>query len=300
MQQHRIILLLIAKGLVGIVLLMWLASTLIQLAHIIMPSDAPAAISPANDKLINSNANPSLPEVDIAALMSIALFGEVVDVPSDLVVEPKEAVVVETQLNLLLKGLFTSDNPKLGRAIITNGKKEALYRVGDEIEGLSNVKLMAVFKDRINLDNRGNTEVLYLYPESERLSPSNSPNVPAFVDNSSEPDVIESVDRQLNTETEKAGVKKLNQIMRVVRERNKLTGEMLGFRVLPGRNRHAFKLSGLKPNDVIISMDGELLTDWRSAMAIYRNKRNATRVSLIIRRDDHEISLDLDLDTLNL
>ena len=295
-QQGIVSPLFIGKLLLSMLLLAWLASSLVQLANIMIP---PESVTPTPSTIIErtpSNQVSSLPEVDIAALTSIPLFGKVVEVLAEPVeIAPKEEVVVETKLNLSLKGLFTSEQRDKGQAIIANGRKDQLYQVGDEIEGLSNVKLTAVFEDRVNLDNRGNAEVLYLYPESERLSSSanTTPTVSTFVDNNLEPEISQ-------LDTNKPSSKKLNEIMRVVRERNKSTGEMLGFRVLPGRDREAFELSGLKVNDVITSIDGEALTDLRSAMTIYRNKRDATRVSLIIRRNDNEISLDLDLDKLNI
>ena len=53
-------------------------------------------------------------------------------------------------------------------------------------------------------------------------------------------------------------------------------------------------------NDVITSIDGDQLTDLRTAMSIYRDKRNAARVSLILRRQEKEMSLDIDLAELSI
>ena len=288
----------VGKLVLAALLLAWLATSVVQLAHIIIPPE----------KITNGVAGPSeraptspqnLPSIDIASLKGVALFGEYVEEQAPVVEEqPKEEVVVETKLNLTLKGLFSSGNESEGRAIIANGRDENLYQVDDEIEGLSNVKLLAVFPDRVKLDNRGSTEVLYLYPEGERLTSSSSPSFAADVPRSRQPNFEDLSDD--GPPNEENNAKKLNQIMRVVRERDKSTGDMLGFRVLPGRDREAFELSGLKVNDVITSIDGEPLTDLRSAMTIYRNKRDATQVSLVIRRSDSEISLDLDLNKLNI
>lgn len=293
---------LLVKAMLAALLLVWLVLSMVQLADslgFLSPPTTPIAAEPTpNSHTADHRQSSSVPSVNLESLTSVALFGEVVEVTEPVVEElPKEEeVVVETKLNLTLKGLFTSDDKEFGSAIIANGRDEQLYRAGEAIEGLNQVKLLEVFVDRVKLDNRGNAEVLYLYPEGERLtsaaSQSNN-NISSFVER-------ETAAISSSVEGPGHSGKKLNQIMRVVRERDRATGEMLGFRVLPGRDREAFERSGLKVNDVITSIDGEPLTDLRSAMNIYRSKRNATQVSLVVRRSDNEISLDIDLAKLNI
>ncbi len=284
---------LVKAGLIGVFAL-WLVASMTQ--FVLLVTDHQAATDPLESpqETIAVQIN-SRPDVDISILLEAPLFDEVVAASVEpLQPEPeKEKPLVETQLNLTLKGLFTATEPELGQAIIANGSKENLYQADEEIKGLNNVKLLAVYEDRITLDNRGNREVLYLYAPGERLqsTASTSSNV---VDNKvATPEIV-------ITATDKQSIKKLNEIMRVVRERDKTTGNMLGFRVLPGRDREGFSRSGLKVNDVITSIDGDQLTDLKTAMTIYRNKRDATQVSLIIQRDGGEISLDIDLTELNI
>ncbi|MGS2718586.1 type II secretion system protein N [Eionea flava] len=232
--------------------------------------------------------------LDINTLAAIPLFGEVEkNIVTETAPIEKEEPVEETKLNLILKGLFTAGEDSGGQAIVANGRDEQLYQVGDAIEGLSNVSLSAVLVDSIRLKNRGKTEVLYLYPEGERTQRSSSDNdAAAYV-----PDTLDeqAVQSELVNDS---NATKLSEIIRVVRERNKETGDMIGFRVLPGRNRGAFDKSGLLANDVITSIDGEKLNDLRSAMNVYRNKRDVSQVSLMVNRDGSEISLDIDLSSL--
>lgn len=286
--------LLVIKVVVAALLLLWLVTSALQLAQIIAFS-APTSVEPSVEKTtpINKNSNTSSLPVDITALKAIPLFGEVVVVQEVVAEVEQEETITETQLNITLKGLFTSDNQGQGQAIIANGRNDKLYHVGESIKGLSNVKLKQVFNDRVKIDNRGTPEVLYLYPEGERIAFNK--DAPSTNNNRTTSDFVEP-NKPLGDSGGKT--KKLNEIMRVVRERDKTTGEMLGFRVLPGRDREGFEKSGLKPNDVITSIDGEQLTDLRSAMSIYRNKRDATQVSLLIRREGSEISLDIDLSKL--
>jgi general secretion pathway protein C len=296
-QDGDVSVLLLGKAALAIVCVAWIAHSSLQLVQMLTATPEEVAISHVASKATTNTS----PTVDINALKSLPLFGEVSVVPADTLTqtpdpEPKEEKLEETRLNLVLKGLFTSGNEESGQAIIANGRQEDLYSVGDEIQGLSNVMLRAVFFDRIKLDNRGKAEVLYLYPESDSLANS--------VENSrttSSPSISDQVDKDISFgSTDSRAAKKLSEIMRVVRERDKTTGNMLGFRVLPGRDREGFTKSGLKVNDVITSIDGDALTDLRTAMSIYRDKREATQVSLLIRRDGNDISLDIDLVELNI
>jgi general secretion pathway protein C len=293
---------LLTKVVLAAFLLVWLLFSVVQLANSLglLSHQADRATQTPSESLAVDHQKPSaLPEVNLETLASIALFGEVVEVAEVVAVLPKEEVIVETKLNLTLKGLFASEGEKLGRAIIANGREERLYKVGEAIEGLSRVKLLDVFFDRVKLDNQGTAEVLYLYTEGERLTSAldGENRLSSFVEQASE---VASAQISALPQPQSRKGKKLNQIMRVVHERDKSTGEMLGFRVLPGRDREAFERSGLKVNDVITSIDGESLTDLRSAMNIYRSKRDVAHVSLVIRRSDNEISLDINLSKLNI
>jgi general secretion pathway protein C len=294
-------LLLLIKIMIAVLLVAWLANSMLQLVQ--MSSPATEAVLAEEAQVNNSDDVPPRPPVDMAALKAIPLFGELVVNQAPLEVEPEqqEEDIVETTLNVVLKGLFTSTNSELGQAIISKGNKDQLYQVGESIEGLSKVKLLEVFADRVKLDNRGTAEVLYLYAEGERLVSSNGGGDLAnqnssFVEN----EINQAKGTEWNDSLPAKKTKKLNEIMRVVRERDKATGEMLGFRVLPGRDRESFERSGLQVNDVITSIDGDKLTDLRSAMSIYRNKREATQVSLLISRDGSVISLDINLNELSL
>jgi general secretion pathway protein C len=286
-------LLLLIKIVIAVLLVTWLANSMLQLVQMLSPTTEVILAEAAQGN--NSEDTPPRSPVDIEGLKALPLFGELVVNQALVEVAPKqEEEIVETKLNLVLKGLFASENSELGQAIISKSNRDELYQVGDSIEGFSNVKLLAVFADRVKLDNRGNAEVLYLYTEGERLVSSGGGSAnqnSSFVEN----EINQTAESEPTNKT-----KKLNEIMRVVRERDKATGDMLGFRVLPGRDRESFERSGLKVNDVITSIDGDKLTDLRSAMSIYRNKREATQVSLLIRRDGSEISLDIDLNELSL
>lgn len=296
---------LLAQSLVAAVLLAWITHSSLQLVdYLSEPSSSSSSASlsgqPSKRPLLGSSLSSIPTSVDIQAIKSIPLFGEVVEAA---IVEPEPEVqpeaIVETKLNLLLKGLFSSDDES-GRAIIANGRQELLYRVGDNIEGLSNVKLVAVFFDRITLDNHGTREVLYLYPESERLAASQTSSVAITNEDKMTAQLAPTylTENAINNTASTKKAKRLNEIIHVVNARDKVSGNMLGFRVLPGRDRASFEKSGLQANDIILSIDGDKLTDLRTARSIYFKKNEAANVALIIRRGDSELSLDIDLEAL--
>lgn len=86
----------------------------------------------------------------------------------------------QTQLQLLLRGAFTATNPEMASAIIETADNETrAYKVGSRIEG--NIKLQAVYADRVVLSRSGQLETLY-FPEPETALVS-AVTQPAVIDN---------------------------------------------------------------------------------------------------------------------
>ena len=75
---------------------------------------------------------------------------------------------------------------------------------------------------------------------------------------------------------------------------------MVGFRVLPGRNREAFEQTGLKLNDVVTAIDGQALDNLRAANQIYQEKRNATQASLTVLRGGEVLTVEVDLNNISV
>jgi type II secretory pathway component PulC len=72
--------------------------------------------------------------VDVEVLKRVPLFG-VVDIPSPVIGPTIKVVeVIETALELTLRGLFTSTNKLAGQAIIAGEFDDKLYKVGESFE----------------------------------------------------------------------------------------------------------------------------------------------------------------------
>jgi general secretion pathway protein C len=79
--------------------------------------------------------------------------------------EGKDRPLQETGLNLKLTGVFATQDPSKGSAVISvSGQKPKLVAVGDTLSG--GAKLIEVYADRIVLEQAGEQSVLRLPKKS--------------------------------------------------------------------------------------------------------------------------------------
>jgi len=304
-QRGSVDILLYAKVLLVLLLLVWISFSLASLFWRLLP--APSVDS--NDLLaVNTAFEPEsatrVRAVDIAALKAIPLFGKEV-APAPVVEEKPEVVqenVEETRLNLTLVGSFANDiDDKKAYAIIANGRNQLLYKVDEDIEGLNNVSLLKVFADKVIIDNRGKQEALLMYPEGGTSTPSNrTAQVSPFVEREAPAAAPAegNAAQALASLNDRQRLQKISDVIRFTRKTD--NGQMVGFRVLPGRNRAGFEQTGLQLNDVVTAIDGNALNNLRAANEVYKEKRNATQASLTVLRDGSELTVDIDLNAINL
>ncbi len=194
-----------------------------------------------------------------------------------------------TRLSLKLHGLFSSSDPKEGSAIIAGGNKQALYSVGDEINGNRGVKLARVLEKRVILNNKGSMESLWLFSEedfavSARSKPRAKPASPSKpksnnIRTSARPDQIP---------------KNIGDVVRFSVHRE--GGKMVGYRIRPGRDRELFTQVGLKANDIVTSVNGIEVNDPKQIRSVYKSMKTATEAQLNVLRDGdtHSITISLD------
>jgi type II secretion system protein C len=285
----------LVKILIALSLVLWIAVSLYgvlwrllpesTLSNIIIPDNV-SAFAP-----LNSQARAS---VDIDQLKSIALFGKKSTEVSVVIAEPIEIIeqVEKTRLNLKLLGSYANTNKGLGYAIIATGRDQALYKVGDEIAGFSNVLLVGVYSEKIVLTNDGKLEALYMFPKDESYAS-------ASVSSSTPIDTNKSLSDEMNVLEIEADldVQTISDVMRFSRKTK--DDKMIGFVVMPGQNRQAFDQTGLQLNDVVVAIDGQQLDSLQAANTIYQEKRGATQASLQVLRGEEELTIDIDLNNIN-
>ncbi|MCZ8530353.1 type II secretion system protein GspC [Alteromonas sp. PRIM-21] len=231
--------------------------------------------------------------VNIAKIQQLNLFGNAAAKPAEPVAEVTDAP--ETRLNLTLTGVVASSEQKAGTAIIENRGSQAVYGLGDKIEG-TNATLQKVYNDRVIIKNGVRNETLMLdgidYDEANRRREMQARQRPA-------PKQEEEDRSQLSEEALEATA--------ALRERpasftdfisispKTEEGQLIGYQVSPGKEPELFKSAGLQAGDVITQINGLDLTDLQQSQEALSELRNAQNIELTIIRDGSLTTLYLDL-----
>src|SRR5690606_8896942 len=98
------------------------------------------------------------PGAEASALVTAHLFGRVEDTKAkEQVLSQVEAP--QTQLQLLLEGVFLAEREEdSGAIVVEKGKSAEFYKTGDRLPG--NAELVGVFPDRVVLRRQGRLETL--------------------------------------------------------------------------------------------------------------------------------------------
>jgi general secretion pathway protein C len=72
-------------------------------------------------------------------------------------------------------------------------------------------------------------------------------------------------------------------------------GQLLGYRLAPGKERAQFEQLGFMPGDLVTSVNGIALDDPANALQLYQTMRTATEAVFDLRREDQQITLSVNL-----
>lgn len=232
----------------------------------------------------------------LTELTGYALFGNVVAEPAS---GESVAVVTEapkTQLNVKLTGLVAvPGRPDSGSAIIEHRGSEATYAVGDTLDG-TRAKLHQVLEDRVLLEQSGRFETLMLdgveftriaqanagLGQGDNLSEAAVAEEPIVLAESIATGVI-NPDVQARRDELLAEPMKFFDYVRVSPVQR--DGQLVGYRLMPGKDADAFAQMGLQQNDLAIEINGIPLNDMQQAMRVINDLREATEATLKIERD---------------
>src|SRR5690348_629205 len=182
---------------------------------------------------------------DINAIAGAALFGRY-DAPAtgdSLMAAP------ETPLNLTLIGLLADDRERYSRALIAQSGEEASYAVGDMVA--RGVTLQAIFPDRVILSRNGRLETLRLERDKPGLGGDAAPPLVAMADDriSGGPPPLAQIRDEVLKDPSKA-----TDYVRIQPAR--VGDQLKGYRVYPGKDRSVFTAAGLRPGDLVTSVNG--------------------------------------------
>ena len=272
--------------LVNGLLVIWLAWLLAEMSWMLLPDTRSS--EPQSVAVVPGQVTRQAPRIDERQIASWHLFGEAgKDKPGK-----KTAVnAPETRLKLTLRGVFASNDSSSAssaRAIIGDPRgKEDSYAPGDPLPG--GATLSEIYPDRIILERNGRFETLRLPRKtmntgSARLGSrstvrsTSSGNAAAF--------------SKYRREIKKNPASLMNYV-RATPERK--DGKFIGFRLQAGKDPGAMKELGLKPGDVVTSINGVQIDSPAKGMKAMQALGKGDSVNITLLRGGQETSMSLTL-----
>ncbi len=248
-----------------------IAYQLSTLTWTLMPGAAPTVAPVARP----AAGNPGAPASNLGALATSHLFGEAAEQAP-----PAPAAVIdapETTLSLVLKGILARSADTNGGAVISSNRGEdRKYDVGNTIEGADGATLHSVYSDRVLIDRNGRLETLRFPKE---LVSSGGPMAM--------PSPLPQPPPQANAGTLReaigANAGRISDVLRVAPHVQE--GQVVGFRLTPGRDRAAFEALGLQPGDVVTDINGTVLDDPAQGLQVYESLGESTQANVTVLRD---------------
>ncbi|HCS64851.1 MAG TPA: type II secretion system protein GspC [Cellvibrio sp.] len=301
------------QWLVMLLLVIWLSHSLARLFWLVIPSPV---IPPATLTLVAADSQPSATAdvVNITQIKTLTPFGDSVQeiappVEAQATAQGIENDATDTQLNLILRGLLGSTDDKAGRAIIASGERADVYAVGDTLPVGTNVTLAKVLDVRVIINNNGAFESLWLFkedPNAPKLTTSfaapqasGDPTQGGYANPPFQQQPPLYVDKSPMADSPRFGAdpaasaasKSLADVvaMSIYRE----GGQVVGYKIRPGRNAEMFSSLGLQTDDIVTAVNGVPLSSPGKIMEIYKSMGSATSANLEIRRGGSTVNLDV-------
>ncbi|MGC9401082.1 type II secretion system protein GspC [Vibrio genomosp. F10] len=243
-----------------------------------------------------SKQNKAQSTIDTSSLTGSHLFGEYKQ-ESKPIEKPVVQDAPKTRLNLTLVGVVASSDNGKSLAVIANRGRQATYGLNEQIEG-TRVQLKAVFNDRVIIDNSGRDETLMLagidYSKLSQNTAQNTAAVRPSVNRQGNNPV--KSDNESNLETVRAQIsedpQKIFQYVRM--SQVKRDGNVIGYRVTPGKEPELFRSVGLESGDIATQLNGHDLTDPVSMSKVFSAISELSELNLTVERDGqtHDINIE--------
>ena len=259
---------------VTLLLVIGIAYQLSKLTWLVVPAgptgELPVAGPLGGDRAVTQ------PSSSYDNLIESHLFGTAPKTPP-----PATEIVVDapdTTLNLSLTGILFGEGNVPNQAIISSGRNaEKTYHIGQAIDNANGATLHAVYADRVILNRGDRLETLRL-PKVQATS-TTATRFPGAVAARPTPAPNGSSLRQVLTQN----ASRLTDIIRVAPQVEQ--GQVVGFRINPGRDREAFEALGLQAGDVVTDINGTTLNDASKGLQVFQQLGEATQANVTVLRD---------------
>lgn len=272
-----------AARLVALLLGVWLLYRMAVLVWQVVPEPELAEMPSGVTAIATTAPSSTKTRLDVAKLVNWHLFGAASSEPANNTSGPIDAP--DTRLNLVLRGVLSSDEPDGARAIIAepNGN-ENFFRVGSALPG--GAELKEIYADRIILMRAGRHETLRLPREAMEGAVSAPGRADAGSAGAGE---LLGEYRDKMADNPQA----LMELARPVPYTD--ANGFAGFRLFPGSKPALFARMGLQPGDVVKEVNGVLLDNPMKGAEVMQQLRDSQQLSLRIQRGGQEISLAVDI-----
>ncbi|HEX6998478.1 MAG TPA: type II secretion system protein GspC [Gammaproteobacteria bacterium] len=228
---------------------------------------------------------------DYAALKDSHLFG-VAPPPEEAPPPPVEEALdaPDTTLSLRLTGItYVNEEGKSVGHIVSDRGEEKVYSVGQTIENAGGATVHSIYKDRVILNRGGRLEALRLPKETPPgAAPRAAGPMLAPSPQTSSPSTLREVISE--------NASRLTDILRIAPHVD--GGQVVGFRVTPGRDREAFTALGLQPGDVVTDINGTVLNDASRGLEAFEALGESTMANVTVLRDGVPQVLVIDMSQL--
>ena len=251
-------------------------------------------MTPAGTELAHnttrSNQTLAEPQKSLAEVVNAHLFGKLAPTTS-----AGPITAPATRLKLNLNGVFASENPKLAMAIISDASgKQKHYRIGDAVPG--GAKLHAIYPDRVILDRLGKLETLKLPRE---VATFNATTISPSQINSQLPTVSSKIHKLQASEEVKqmreTMMKSPQDLWKKVRiEPVMADGKIEGYR-FAHNDKRLMQSIGLTNEDVIIEINGMILSDPSVLYELMSQITTMDNVSLTIKRKGQTETIEIQM-----
>jgi general secretion pathway protein C len=271
----------------AILLLSCVASFCWQLVAVFR--ETPLPLATALGKSVRSANSPGA-SYNVQSLLAVPLFGErQIDALAS-TATPKDIRRSVLKINVI--GLVAG-NGDSGVAVLRHGSKTKAYAVGEKIEVPGSVTLIAVMADHIIIENNRKQEKIELDKKEAlsglRTAGSSQRNLDSAL-NLNIPEIRELIgDPRDTVQNSPLQLVRFFSVTEVFEN-----GRLQGYELKPGRDKRLFDKLSLEPGDIVISLNGQSLSDF-PPQALLKLMENTSSFELLVKRADAIITKRFDL-----